>query len=496
MPPGAATSADDKPLKDPSLLCTKAFINGEWVDAASGKTFEVIDPSNGNVIIELPECDPSDVERAIQAAAAAFETFKKTPARTRARMLRKWSDLMLDNIEDLAVIMTLENGKSLADSRGEITYAASFLEWFAGESERTYGQTIPAFNPNSRILTIKQPIGVCGVLTPWNFPCAMITRKVGAALGAGCTVVAKPAGETPLSALALGVLGTRAGVPKGVFNVITTQKNLADVGAAICASPIVRKVSFTGSTRVGKLLMSQCSETLKKLSFELGGNSPFIVFEDADLEKAVDALMVAKFRNSGQTCVCANRIYVQEGVYDKVIQMLKERMQKLKVGGGFEEGVTIGPLTVENGIKKAETHVKDAISNGAALIMGGKALNRPGTFFAPTILSNFPPSSILYSEESFAPIAALTPFHTLSTLLPLANTPSVGLGAFICTRDISLVWRVAEALEVGMVGVNTGLLSACESPFGGVKGSGFGREGGSGGIEEYLVVKSLVMDVS
>ncbi|KAF4470702.1 succinate-semialdehyde dehydrogenase (NADP+) [Fusarium albosuccineum] len=491
-----STSLDHVKRKD--LVQFKGLIAGSWVDSISGKTFDVHNPATKESIATLPEMSTADTEKAVAAAHEEFKTFKNTPARQRARWLRKWSDLVLENIDDLALILTLENGKPIAEAQGEVRYGASFLEWFAGEAERTYGETVPAADPSQRILTIKQPIGVAACLTPWNFPIAMITRKVGAALAAGCTTVWKPAGETPLSALAQAVLALEAGFPPGAINVITTLNEVAPVGAALCKSSQVRKLSFTGSTRVGKLLVEQSTTNLKKLSLELGGNSPFIVFDDAKLERAVEACIMAKFRNAGQTCVTANRIFVQEGIYDKFSAALVERIKTLKVGRGTDEGVFIGPLTHDRAVEKAMGHITDGVSNGANVLLGGSPLKRddlPGYFLEPTVLSRVSVKSRVYQEETFAPVVALFPFKTEEEVLEQANNCNVGLGSFIITESISRMWRVAESLEVGMVGVNTGLLSACESPFGGVKESGYGREGGAHGIDEYLATKSILMKV-
>ncbi|KAG9784554.1 Glutarate-semialdehyde dehydrogenase [Exophiala dermatitidis] len=484
-------------LKRKDLFQQKGYINEEWVDAASGKTFDVYDPATLNKIATLPEMGAEDTNKAVEAAYAAFKTYKKTTARQRARWLRKWSDLCLENADDLALILTLENGKTLAEAKGEVTYAASFLEWFAGEAERVHGEVVPSSNLNQRILTFKQPVGVAACLSPWNFPIAMITRKVGAALAAGCTTVWKPAGETPLSALAQVILAREAGFPKGSINVITTLDKVAEVGEALCKNKLVRKLSFTGSTRVGKLLASQCAGTLKKLSLELGGNSPFIVFDDAKLETAVEACIMAKFRNSGQTCVTANRIFVQKGIYDKFAEALTAKIQTLKVGPGTEDGVFVGPLTHERAVEKAMNHINDAKKHGGQVVLGGGPLtDYKGYFLQPTIIKHMNREMITTREETFAPVVGLYEFDTEEEVLEMANDCDVGLGSFIITENIPRAWRVTEALEVGMVGVNLGLLSACESPFGGVKESGYGREGGRQGIEEYLSVKSMLINVA
>ncbi|OAL38952.1 hypothetical protein AYO20_01703 [Fonsecaea nubica] len=484
-------------LKRKDLFQTKGYINDSWVDAVSGKTFDVYDPATLDKLATLPEMGAADTDKAITAAHEAFQSFKKTSARQRARWLRKWSDLCLDNLDDLALILTLENGKTLAEAKGEVTYAASFLEWFAGEAERVHGEVVPPANLNQRILTFKQPIGVAACLAPWNFPIAMITRKVGAALAAGCTTVWKPAGETPLSALAQAVLAHEAGFPKGSINVVTTLNLVSEVGDALCKSSLVRKLSFTGSTRVGKLLARQCSDSLKKLSLELGGNSPFIVFDDAKLETAVEACIMAKFRNSGQTCVTANRIFVQKGIYEKFAEALTVRIKSLKVGPGTEDGVFVGPLTHERAVEKAMNHINDAKKHGGQVILGGEPLKDfKGYFLQPTIIKGMNREMITTREETFAPVVGLYEFDTEEDVLKMANDCNVGLGSFICTENIPRAFRVTEALEVGMVGVNLGMLSACESPFGGVKESGYGREGGRQGIEEYLSVKSMLINVA
>ncbi|KAJ0425570.1 Aldehyde/histidinol dehydrogenase [Aspergillus carlsbadensis] len=476
-----STSLSQLNRKD--LFQQKGYIAEKWVNSASSATFAVTNPATLETIATLPEMTAADTEAAITAAHESFQTYKKTTGRQRAGWLRRWYTLCLEHIDDLALILTLENGKPLAEAKGEVTYAASFLDWFAGEAERTHGEVVPAANPNQRILTIKQPLGVAACLAPWNFPIAMITRKVGAALAAGCTTVWKPA---------------EAGFPKGAINVITTLNNVAEVGEALCKSKLVRKLSFTGSTRVGKLLARQCSQNLTKLSLELGGNSPFIVFDDAKIETAVESCLLAKFRNSGQTCVTANRIFVQEGIYDKFAAALVDRIKTLKVGNGVDSGVVIGPLTHDRAVEKAITHINDAKANGASVLLGGSACqpdNLQGYFIQPTVLSGVSTESLTTREEVFAPVVALYPFKTEEEVIAQANDCDVGLGSFIVTESMPRIWRVAEGLEVGMVGVNLGILSACESPFGGVKESGYGREGGRHGIDEYLTTKSILMNV-
>ncbi|QIW97819.1 hypothetical protein AMS68_003337 [Peltaster fructicola] len=450
-------------LKDKSLLKNQAYVNGKWVAAKSGQTFEVTDPATHEVIGTMPEMAKDDIDSAITAAHNALPSFRKTTGRERARMLRKWYDLMTENADDLAKIVTWENGKPLADAKGETSYAAGFFEWFAEEAPRVYGQTIPASIAGNRVYTIREPVGVCGLITPWNFPLAMITRKVGPALAAGCTVVIKSPGETPFSAAALAELSERAGIPPGVVNVVTCLKNTPEVGEAITTSEIVRKVSFTGSTNVGKLLMKQSSATLKKLSFELGGNAPLIIFDDADLETAVAGAIASKFRSSGQTCVCANRIYVQKGIYDEFAKAFTDKVNNFKVGSGFADGVTHGPLIHDRAISKVQAHVDDAVKHGAG------------------------------TGRDFGPVAGLFPFETEAEVVELANAAEVGLAGYFFSKDVQRCYRIAEALQVGMVGVNTGLISDPAAPFGGVKHSGFGREGSSHGIDEYTTIKMVTL---
>ncbi|KAF2755271.1 succinic semialdehyde dehydrogenase [Pseudovirgaria hyperparasitica] len=480
------------PLNDKSLFRNQAYINGNWVNAKSGKTFEVTDPGSGKVIDTMPEMDKEDAELAIQAASDALPAFKKLTGRQRGRMLNKWYQLMMENADDLAKLITWENGKPLADAKGEVSYAASFYEWFGEEAPRIYGDTIPSTAAGNRIITIKEPVGVCGLITPWNFPAAMITRKIGPALAAGCTVVAKSPGETPYTAAALVVLAERAGIPKGVINVITALNNTPEIGEAITSSSAVRKVSFTGSTRVGKLLMKQSSETLKKLSFELGGNAPFIVFDDADLEAAVAGAIASKFRSSGQTCVCANRIYVQRGIYEEFVEAFAEKVRSFKVGGGYEEGVTHGPLIHDRAVEKVESHVQDALKHGGKVLIGGQKLPDLGAnYFQPTVIRDSTADMLIASEETFGPVAALFPFETEAEVIELANKAEVGLAGYFFSNDVQRCFRVAEAIEVGMIGINTGLISDPASPFGGVKESGFGREGSKYGIDEYMITKTL-----
>lgn len=442
----------------------------------------------------MPEMNKEDAQLAIDAAAAAFPKFRKTTARERAKMLRKWYDLMVENAEDIARLITWENGKPMADAKGEAAYAANFFEWFSEEAPRAYGDTISATVAGNRVFTLKEPVGVCGLITPWNFPAAMITRKIGPALAAGCTVVAKSPGETPFTAAALAELSVRAGIPPGVVNIITAMKNTPEVGEAITSSDIVKKVSFTGSTGVGKLLMKQSADTLKKLSFELGGNAPFIVFDDADLETAVNGAIASKFRSSGQTCVCANRLYIQRGIYDKFAEAFTEKVKNFKVGHGYDEGVTHGPLIHDRALSKVEAHVKDAVKQGGKVLVGGQKLPDLGdNFFQPTVIRDMTADMALAHEETFGPVAGLFAFDTEAEVVKLANDTEVGLAGYFFSRDIQRVYRVAEALEVGMVGVNTGLISDPAAPFGGVKQSGFGREGSKIGIDEYMVTKMVTL---
>ncbi|MCJ1231449.1 succinate semialdehyde dehydrogenase NADP+ linked [Toensbergia leucococca] len=481
-------------LNDKSLFKQECYVNGEWIKAKSGKTFEVTDPSNGKVIGTCPEFTKADTENAIKSAATAFPSFRKTTGRERARMLRKWYQLIIDNAEDLAKLITWENGKPLADARGEVAYAAGFFEWFSEEAPRNYGDTIEASIPGNRVFTIKEPVGVCGLITPWNFPAAMITRKIGPAIAAGCTVVAKSPGETPFTSLALAELAHRAGIPKGVVNVISALHNTVEVGETLTSSPTIRKVSFTGSTGVGKLLMKQSSDTLKKLSFELGGNAPFIVFDDADLESAVNGAITSKFRSSGQTCVCANRIYVQKGIYDEFALKFAEKVKEFKVGPGHEEGITHGPLIHERAISKVHAHVRDAEKKGGKVVVGGSKMSHVGSnFFEPTVITGMTMDMHLASEETFGPVAGLFPFSSEKEVVEMANSAEVGLAGYFFSKDLQRVYRVAEALEVGMVGVNTGLISDAAAPFGGVKLSGFGREGSKYGVSEYQITKMVTL---
>ena len=478
-------------LKDPSLLRQQAYLNGQWCDADQGGKHEVYNPANGSLLGSVPMMGAAETRRAIEAANAAWPAWKKKTAKERSVILRRWYELMMANADDLALIMTAEQGKPLAEAKGEIGYAASFIEWFAEEGKRTYGDTIPSPSPSNRIVVIKEAIGVCAAITPWNFPAAMITRKAGPALAAGSPMVLKPAEATPFSALALAVLAERAGIPAGVFSVVTGSAK--DIGGEMTSNPIVRKISFTGSTGVGKLLMEQSASSIKKLSLELGGNAPFIVFDDADLDAAVEGAIASKYRNAGQTCVCANRLYVQDGVYDAFAAKLVEAVKKLKVGDGMENGVTQGPLINEQAVKKVEQHIADAVSKGARVLLGGKRHALGHSFFEPTVLADVTPAMQVAREETFGPMAPLFRFKTDEEAVALANDTEFGLASYFYSRDIGRIWRVAEGLESGMVGINTGLISNEVAPFGGVKQSGLGREGSHFGIDDYLVVKYLCM---
>ena len=480
-------------LQDQDLFRQRAYLDGAWVAGNEGRTLPVTDPATGAVIGQVPNLGTAETQRAIAAAAAAWPAWRALTTADRGQRLRRWQGLMLEHQEDLAQLMTAEQGKPLAEARGEIAYAASFLDWFAEEGRRVYGDIIPPHQADKRILVLKQPIGVCAAITPWNFPAAMLTRKVGAALAAGCTMVARPASETPFSALALAVLAERAGIPPGVFNVITGDSG--PIGAELTGNPVVRKLSFTGSTAVGKLLMRQCADTLKKLSLELGGNAPFIVFDDADLEAAVEGAIQSKYRNTGQTCVCANRFLVQDGIYAAFAARLAERAGELKVGPGREPGVVQGPLINEAAVAKVEAHIADALAKGASLLTGGARHALGGTFFQPTVLADLAPEMLIAREETFGPVAPLFRFATEAEAIALANATEFGLAAYFYTRDLARAWRVSEALEYGMVGVNSGLVSTAIAPFGGVKQSGLGREGSRYGIDEYLEIKYVCLEV-
>ncbi|WP_137924254.1 NAD-dependent succinate-semialdehyde dehydrogenase [Cupriavidus sp. 2SB] len=478
-------------LKYPSLLNPRCLIDGQWRDADSALTFDVTNPANGTVLAQVPAAGSAETERAITAAERALTTWRKLPAPDRAAKLRRWHDLMLTHLEDLASLLTAEQGKPLSDARAEVRYAASFVDWYAEEARRIYGDVIPAPSGDRRILALKEPVGVCGAITPWNFPYAMVTRKVAPALAAGCTMVLKPAEQTPLSALALGVLALEAGIPDGVFNIVTGDP--AIIGKTLTDSPVVRKISFTGSTEVGRLLMRQSATTLKKLSLELGGNAPFIVFDDADIDEAVAGLMQAKFRNAGQACIAANRIYVQRGVYEAFSKRLCETVARLRVSAGTDEGADIGPLIDGSAVEKVEAHLEDALAHGAKLLCGGKRHALGGTFFEPTVIADATENMVLARDETFGPLAPLFPFDRDDDAIAAANAVEYGLGAYLYSRDQRRIWRAIDALETGMVGVNSGMISTAVAPFGGIKQSGLGREGSRYGIEEYLVLKYVCL---
>ncbi len=481
-------------ISDSSLLRSQAYIDGAWVSADNGKTYAVTNPATGEKIVDAPRMGAAETRKAIDAANAALPAWRALPAKERSKIVRKWGDLMLDNIDDLAALMTLEQGKPLAEAKGEVNYAASFFEWFAEEAKRVYGDVIPSPTNDRRLVVIKQAIGVCAGITPWNFPSAMITRKVGPAIAAGCTVVVKPAEQTPLSALALAELAERAGIPKGVFNIVLGDAEDAPaIGGELTSNPIVRKISFTGSTEVGKLLMRQSADTVKKVSLELGGNAPFVVFDDADIDAAVEGAMVCKFRNTGQTCVCANRIYAQAGIYEEFTRKLAEKAGAMKVGSGFEADVTQGPLIDVQALEKVERHVADATAQGATIVTGGKRHALGGTFYEPTVLSNVTMDMAMAQEETFGPVAPVYKFETDADVIAMANDTQYGLAAYFYSRDIGRVWRTAEALEYGIVGVNTGIISNEVAPFGGIKESGLGREGSHYGIDDYVEVKYIAM---
>jgi succinate-semialdehyde dehydrogenase/glutarate-semialdehyde dehydrogenase len=487
----SSIAASGVSLTDSTLFRQSCYVDGGWMDAASGASVAVDNPASGEIVGTVPKFGAAETRKAIEAANRAFPEWRKKTAKERAAVLRRWYDLMIANQEDLARLMTIEQGKPLVESRGEVVYAAAFLEWFGEEAKRIYGDTIPGHQPDKRIVVIKQPIGVVACITPWNFPLAMITRKAGPAIAAGCTVVLKPASQTPFSALALAELAERAGFPKGVFNVVTGSA--AEIGGELTSNPIVKKLSFTGSTEVGKVLMQQCAGTVKKISLELGGNAPFIVFDDADLDAAVEGAIASKYRNTGQTCVCVNRIYVQDGVYDAFAAKLAEAVKKLKPASGLEPGATQGPLIDDKAVAKVEEHIQDALSKGARVIVGGKRHALGGRFFEPTVLADVAPVSLMAREETFGPVAPLFRFQSEEEALSMANDTEFGLAAYFYGRDIGRVWRVAEALESGMVGINTGLISTEVAPFGGVKESGLGREGSKYGIDEFLEIKYLCL---
>ncbi len=478
-------------LKDPSLLRSQCFINGQWCDADSRETITVTNPATGEIIGAVPRMGADETRRAIEGANAAFPAWRARTAGERSMVLRRWFELLLENQEDLATIMTAEQGKPLAEARGEIVYAASFIEWFAEEGKRVYGDTIPQHQRDKRIVVLKEPIGVCAAITPWNFPAAMITRKAGPALAVGCPMIVKPASLTPFSALALAELGIRAGLPDGVFSVVTGDSGA--IGGEMTANPIVRKLTFTGSTEIGKKLMRQCAGTVKKLALELGGNAPFIVFDDADLDAAVEGAIVSKFRNTGQTCVCTNRFLVQEGVYEAFTEKLVAAVSRMKVGDGLRGEFQQGPLMDMNAVEKVEEHIADAVGKGARVVCGGKRHELGRSFFHPTVLADVTAEMMIAREETFGPVAPLFRFSTEEESIRMANDTQFGLAAYFYTRDIGRVWRVAEGVEYGIVGVNTGLISTTVAPFGGVKESGFGREGSKYGVDDFLEIKYLCM---
>jgi succinate-semialdehyde dehydrogenase / glutarate-semialdehyde dehydrogenase len=478
-------------LKDKALFRQQCYIDGKWADADSRATISVNNPADNSILGTVPKMGAAETRRAIEAADRALPAWRAKTAKERAGILRKWFNLMMENQEDLAQLMTAEQGKPLTESRGEIAYSGSFIEWFAEEGKRIYGDTIPPHGADKRIIVLKQPIGVCVAITPWNFPSAMLTRKAGPALAAGCTMVLKPASQTPYSALALCELAERAGVPKGVLSCVTGSAT--EIGGEMTSNPTVRKLSFTGSTEIGKVLMAQCAGTVKKLSLELGGNAPFIVFDDADIDMAVKGAMASKYRNAGQTCVCANRILVQDGVYDAFARKLADSVASMKVGPGTETGTVIGPLIDMKAVEKVEDHIADAVKKGAKLVVGGKRHKLGGSFFEPTVLTEVNTQMKVTREETFGPVAPLFRFSTDQQAIDMANDTVFGLAAYFYSRDIGRIWRTAEALEYGIVGINEGIISTEVAPFGGVKESGIGREGSKYGIEEYLEVKYLCM---
>ncbi|MBB3978299.1 succinate-semialdehyde dehydrogenase/glutarate-semialdehyde dehydrogenase [Rhizobium azooxidifex] len=481
-----------KHLTSTELLRDRGYVDGNWTGGNGTATFDVLNPATGEKLATLPEMGATETSAAIDAAHKAQPAWAARPAKERSAILRRWHDLMVTNADELAAILTAEMGKPLADAKGEILYAASYVEWYAEEAKRINGETIPAPSADKRMLVIRQPVGVVGTITPWNFPAAMIARKVAPALAVGCTVVSKPAEQTPLSAIALAVLAEKAGVPAGVFNVVLGTDGPA-IGKELCFNPKVRKISFTGSTEVGRILMRQCADQIKKVSLELGGNAPFIVFDDADIDAAVDGALTSKYRNAGQTCVCANRIYVQSNVYDAFAEKLAAKVKQLSVGSGFDKGVSIGPLIEEAAIEKVEAHIADAVSRGAKILSGGKRFAGEGTFFQPTILTGVDRTMKVAREETFGPVAPLFRFGTVDDVIAQANDTEFGLAAYFFAEDLKKVWKVAEALEYGMVGINTGLISSEAAPFGGIKQSGLGREGSHHGADDYLEMKYLCM---
>ncbi|PLR61603.1 succinate-semialdehyde dehydrogenase I [Pseudomonas sp. QC2] len=478
-------------LRDSSLFRQQAYIAGVWTDADNEQHVDVNNPATGEILGQVPKMGAAETRRAIEAAEQALPAWRARTAKDRATVLRRWFDLIMANQDDLAHLMTLEQGKPLAEAKGEIAYAASFIEWFAEEGKRVYGDIIPGHQPDKRLLVIKQPIGVTAAITPWNFPCAMITRKVGPALAAGCTMVIKPASQTPFSALALAELATRAGIPEGVLSVVTGSA--AQIGAELTSNPIIRKLSFTGSTEIGRQLMAECAQDIKKVSLELGGNSPFIVFEDADLDAAVEGALLSKYRNAGQTCVCANRLYIHDSVYDAFADKLQNAVSKLRLGNGLDDGITTGPLIDEKAVLKVQEHIADAVSQGARVFQGGNPHALGGNFFEPTILIDVPKTALVAREETFGPLAPLFRFSSEADVIAQANDTEFGLAAYFFARDLSRVFRVAEALEYGIIGINTGIISTETAPFGGMKASGLGREGSKYGIDDYLEIKYMCL---
>jgi len=480
-------------LNDPTLFHQQAFIDGLWCDADNKQTLSVINPATGDALGTVPKMGEIETRRAIEAANRALPSWRALTAKQRSQRLRRWFELMVEHQDDLARLLTLEQGKPLAEAKAEIIYAANFFEWFAEEGKRIYGDTIPGHQIDKRLIVIKQPIGVTAAITPWNFPAAMITRKAAPALAAGCTMVVKPATQTPYSALALAELALRADIPAGVFSVITGSST--EIGGELTSNPIVRKLSFTGSTDIGRLLMAQCAKDIKKVSLELGGNAPFIVFDDADLDKAIEGALISKYRNNGQTCVCANRLYVQEGIYDRFVEKLKNAVSQLHIGNGLEPGITTGPLIDSKAVAKVNEHISDAVNKGARVVLGGKTHALGGNFFEPTILADVPNNALVARDETFGPLAPVFKFRDEAEVIQLANDTEFGLASYFYARDLSRVFHVAEALEYGMVGVNTGLISTEIAPFGGVKASGLGREGSKYGIEDYLEIKYICLEV-
>ena len=481
-------------LKDPSLLATQGYLAGEWVNGEDGATFDVTNPARGDVIAKVADLSRAQTARAIAAAEAAQKAWAAKTAKERANILRRWYDLMMENADDLGTILTAEQGKPLAEAKGEIGYGASFIEFFAEEAKRIYGETIPGHQPDKRIMVLKQPIGVAASITPWNFPNAMITRKAAPALAAGCSFVARPAAETPLSALVMGVLAERAGIPKGVLSIIPSSRS-SEIGKEFCENPAVRKLTFTGSTEVGRILLRQAADQVMKCSMELGGNAPFIVFDDADLDEAVAGAIMCKFRNNGQTCVCANRIYVQAGVYDAFAEKLAAALSQMKIGDGLEDGVALGPLINQDAITKVQEHIADATAKGGTVFYGGESHQGEGFFMPPTIVTGATKDMAVATEETFGPLAPLFKFEDVDEVIELANDTIFGLASYFYAKDLSRVYKVAEALEYGIVGVNTGIISTEVAPFGGVKQSGLGREGSHHGIDDYLELKYICMSV-